>query len=324
MFLWKKLHSQISINYAVSIIFNQTHLVSPHKLDRLGRSERSYHLATSVCKLSKDADMQLVDEYMKDNTITTKPIRIGASVLGTFIDALDWNDVIATILSWGTQRQSASVCLCNVHSAVTAVDDPALASALRTSEMVLPDGAPIAWFLRRKGFRQQTRIAGPDLMLRLCETLQHTLTSVFLFGSSENTMLLLRRNLNTRFPNLAIAGTLSPRFGDWTKEEESRYVDAIRSSGAGIIFVGLGCPKQEIWMSRYSREIPGVLLGVGAAFDFHAGNIRRAPVLFQKAGLEWLHRLLSEPRRLWKRYLITNTRFILLSIRELFTRPEGN
>ena len=249
--------------------------------------------------------------------------RAGSPVLGTFVDALDWKHAIEKILHWGAQHQSATVCLCNVHSAVTAFDDLELANALSCSEMVLPDGAPIAWVLRRKGFRQQPRIAGPDLMLQLCSTLQRTSTSVFLFGSCETTMRLLLCKLTTRFPDLTIAGTLCPRFGSWTQEEESQYVNVIKKSGAGVIFVGLGCPKQEIWMNRNSKIIPGVLLGVGAAFDFHAETIRRAPAFFQAVGLEWLHRLLSEPRRLWKRYLVTNTRFILLSVIELFSKSEG-
>ena len=261
--------------------------------------------------------MTAYDDHMIEDAISTGRQRVGAHVLGTFIDALNWDSAIKTILDWGAQRRSCTVSFCNV----TAVDDNALANALSASEMVLPDGAPIAWLLRRKDFKQQTRIAGPDLMLKLCDALQHTSTGVFLFGSSENTLQLLQKNLEHQFPKLKIVGALSPRFGNWTGEEESEYIDIIRQSGAGITFIGLGCPKQEIWMTKHSREIPGVLLGVGAAFDFHAETTRRAPAFFQKTGLEWLHRLLSEPRRLWKRYLITNTRFIFMSIGEIFTKP---
>ena len=186
--------------------------------------------------------------------------------------------------------------------------------------MVLPDGAPIAWMLRRKGIEKQRRIAGPDLMLRLCEALESSTTSVYLFGSSQSTLDLLTKNLSARFPKMTIAGALSPRFGDWSPEEESAYARSVRDSGAGLIFVGLGCPRQEIWMARHAKSIPGVMLGVGAAFDFHAGTIERAPTMVRNLGLEWLHRLLSEPRRLWKRYLVTNTRFILLSAGELLRK----
>ena len=254
---------------------------------------------------------------MSDSTVTQGPARQGARVLGTYIDALDWGATIGRILQWTADRESRTVCLCNAHSSVTALDNADLANALSTSDMVLPDGAPVAWVLRRKGFRAQTRIAGPDLMLRLCEALQDTRISVFLFGSSEATLSRLQQNLKTRFPRLIIKGALSPKFGTWTQDEETHYTDTINRSGAAIIFVGLGCPRQEIWMAKHSKQISGVLLGVGAAFDFHAGTIQRAPEYMQRAGLEWLHRLASEPKRLWRRYLVTNSYFLWHAVRDL-------
>lgn len=254
---------------------------------------------------------------MSDAKPTKSASRAGAQVLNTFIDALDWEAAVNTIVEWGRDRQPRTVCLCNVHSSITALDDPQLATALGQADMVLPDGAPVAWMLRRKGFPHQPRIAGPDLMLETCSELARTTTGVFLFGSTEQTLQKLDAALRTKFPALNIVGSLSPRFGAWTDDEKHQYAEAINQSGAGIIFVGLGCPKQEIWMAESKERIHGVLLGVGAAFDFHAGTIQRAPTAFQKLGLEWLHRLLSEPRRLWKRYFTTNTRFLALSCREL-------
>jgi N-acetylglucosaminyldiphosphoundecaprenol N-acetyl-beta-D-mannosaminyltransferase len=259
---------------------------------------------------------------MDNRSYTTPETRPGAAVLGTFIDAADWETVLASIRAWASDRQSRTVCLCNVHSAVTARDDRSLAEALADSDMVLPDGAPIAWTLRRKGFPGQARIAGPNLMLRLCATLEGTGTGVYLFGSSENTLGRLEARLRDQFPGLDIRGALSPKFGDWPEDLEKSYIDAINKSGAGTIFVGLGCPRQEAWMARHKKDIHAVTLGVGAAFDFHAATIKRAPGWMQRLGLEWLHRLLSEPRRLWKRYLVTNTRFIILSAREQFSNPK--
>lgn len=244
--------------------------------------------------------------------------RRGARVLGSFIDALDWDSAVTRIRAWAGGRESRAVCLCNVHSAVTARDDRRLADALAASDMVLPDGAPIAWTLRRKGFPGQTRIAGPDLMLRLCTALEGTGTGVFLFGASEHTLGRLEARLRHDFPGLDIRGALSPKFGDWPKDLEQSYIEAINRSGAGAVFVGLGCPRQEIWMARRKADIRAVTLGVGAAFDFHAGTIERAPEWVQRLGLEWLHRLLSEPRRLWKRYLVTNTKFLVFSVRDLW------
>lgn len=248
--------------------------------------------------------------------------RIGANVIGTFIDALDWTKVLETIIHWGRSHESRTVCLCNVHSSVTARSDQELANALSLSDMVLPDGAPVAWVLRQSGFPSQTRIAGPDLMNKLCGELQDKNISIFLFGSSQDTLDKVKSNLQSFFPKLHIAGSLSPRYGTWSREEEEHYIDEINNSNAGIIFIGLGCPKQEVWMVKNKDNIKGVLLGVGAAFDFHAGTIKRAPKIMQKFGLEWLHRLLSEPRRLWKRYFITNTQFIYFSIKALLTSKQ--
>jgi len=244
-------------------------------------------------------------------------LRQGHKVLGTFIDALNWSQTIEQITSWGESRQSKTVCLCNVHSSVTARSDSNLSAALAKSDMVLPDGSPVAWMLRKKGYKKQTRIAGPDLMEKLCANLETSNVGIFLFGASEQTLQKLLENLKTRFPRLDIKGSLSPKYGNWSPEEETAYIDKINQSSAGIIFIGLGCPKQEVWMTKNKDKIQGVMLGVGAAFDFHAGTIKRAPDYMQKAGLEWLHRLLSEPGRLWKRYFITNTQFIYFATKEL-------
>lgn len=243
--------------------------------------------------------------------------RIGALVLNRHIDALDWDAAIGRILGWARDRQSRRVCLCNVHSAVTALKDEKLATALDRSDLVLPDGAPVAWLLRQKGFRRQTRIAGPDLMAKLCEVLQQSSIGCFLFGSSAATLQKLRYRLEQCYPNLRITGALSPEYGDWSEDQERDYIETINRSGAGIIFVGLGCPRQEIWMAERSKVVRGVMLGVGAAFDFHAGTIERAPSFMRRTGLEWLHRLLSEPKRLWRRYLITNSYFIWFAVRDL-------
>lgn len=248
--------------------------------------------------------------------------RSGHKVIGTFIDALDWKGAIELISSWGLNRESRTVCLCNVHSSVTATTDTSLATSLADSDMVLPDGAPVAWMLRRRGFKHQHRIAGPDLMIKLCKSIENTELGVFLFGSTPETLNKLEQDLITNFPKLNLLGKLSPKYGDWSTEDESSYIKKINDSGAQIVFIGLGCPKQEIWMAKNRDNVHGVMLGVGAAFDFHAGNIKRAPIIMQKAGLEWLHRLLSEPGRLWKRYFITNTRFIYLAILELFAKKR--
>jgi len=176
--------------------------------------------------------------------------------------------------------------------------------------MALPDGAPVAWSLQQSGFPEQQRINGPDLMWRYMRVAEELGQSVYFYGSSEETLRQLRQSVARQFPTLRVAGMMSPPFRELSAEEDQAHVDAINRSGAHVVFVGLGCPKQEVWMAQHKGRVQGVMLGVGAAFDYHAGTLRRAPVWMQNHGLEWAYRLASEPRRLFKRYLVTNTTFV--------------
>jgi N-acetylglucosaminyldiphosphoundecaprenol N-acetyl-beta-D-mannosaminyltransferase len=177
--------------------------------------------------------------------------------------------------------------------------------------MATPDGMPIAWMLRRLGHSGQERINGPDVMWKYCEQAAGGGESVYFYGSTETTLRLLSKKLKAAFPELRIAGTVAPPFRALSAAEDESMVDAINRSGAGVVFVGLGCPKQETWMAAHRGRIRAVMVGVGAAFDFHAGTVKRAPLWMQRTGLEWLHRICSEPRRLWRRYLVSNILFIL-------------
>ncbi|MFN4266223.1 MAG: WecB/TagA/CpsF family glycosyltransferase [Aquabacterium sp.] len=246
----------------------------------------------------------------------------GAYVLDSFIDASTWEDTLGRIVAWGAQRQSRYITLCNVHSVVTASQDAAFGTVIRQADMALPDGAPVAWAMRRQGFDKQQRINGPDLMWRYLAIAERIGQTVYFYGSTEATLDKLRTRLAQQFPNLRIAGTLSPAFRELTAEEDQAHVDAINQSGAHVVFVGLGCPKQESWMAQHRGRIQAVMIGVGAAFDYHAGTIKRAPSWMQKAGLEWLHRLASEPRRLAKRYFQTNTVFVGRMVKSMFVEEH--
>ena len=241
-------------------------------------------------------------------------------VIGSPIDAITWRTAVDRLLGWARNRESRYVCICNAHSLVTASKDEAFRRALEHADMATPDGAPVAWMLRRLGVSEQQRINGPDLMLRLCERAGAEGVSIFLLGSTPETLRLLQSQLAQTFPKLNIAGALSPPFRPLSSDEEEAQTATINASGAGIVFVSLGCPKQELWMARGVKQIRGVMIGVGAAFDFHAGTVARAPQWMRVNGLEWLHRLWSEPRRLWKRYLVTNTLFITEATLQLLRR----
>jgi N-acetylglucosaminyldiphosphoundecaprenol N-acetyl-beta-D-mannosaminyltransferase len=240
-----------------------------------------------------------------------------ASVLGIPIDAADWETVLDRISQWAGARESRYVCICNVHACVTAERNSDFGRTLANADTATPDGAPVAWMLRRLGFRNQQRINGPDLMWRYCEQASGRGEAIYLYGGTPKTLDMLRQELQKSFPALHIAGAWSPPFRPLTKEEDEADVARINASGAGTVWVGLGCPKQEQWMAAHRGRVQAVMIGVGAAFDYHARTIKRAPVWMQDAGLEWFHRLLSEPHRLWRRYLVTNTLFIILVARQL-------
>lgn len=243
--------------------------------------------------------------------------RNSISIVGAQIDAVSWDGALSRLRAWSAARESRYVCICNVHSVVTASQDAEFRSVVNSADMATPDGSPVAWMIRRLGGTGQQRINGPDLMWRYCEQAQFRDESIFLFGSSEETLVKLKVNLVDAFPYLKIAGSISPPFRQLSFEEDVAIVEQINSSGAGMVFVSLGCPKQEFWMASHKGRINAVMVGVGAAFGFHAGTIRRAPKWMQDAHLEWLHRLLSEPQRLWKRYLVTNSLFIFGAIKQL-------
>lgn len=244
-------------------------------------------------------------------------------VLGAPIDAITWEDALTRINTWAAKGESRYVCICNAHSIVTAAQDARFGRVVNEADMATPDGAPVAWMIRKLGIPGQQRINGPDLMWRYCEQAAQRKESIYLYGGSNTTLAILKTRLNEVFPGLKVAGTYSPPFRALTEAEDAAAVDAINASGAGTVWVSLGCPKQELWMAEHRGRVQAVMIGVGAAFDYHAGTLRRAPHWMRRAGLEWLHRLASEPRRLWRRYLVTNTLFVWGSIRQLVTGHAG-
>lgn len=242
------------------------------------------------------------------------------SILGARIDALSWDEAIAQITASGAAHESRYVCICNVHSVVTATRDPEFMKIVNNADMATPDGAPVAWALRTLGFPTQERINGPDLMWQYLDTAQRLHQTAFFYGSTDATLEKLHYSIAKQFPHLNVGGIHAPPFRALTIEEDEAEIEKINGSGANVVFVGLGCPKQEKWMSAHRGRINAVMIGVGAAFDYHAGTIRRAPLWMQRYGLEWLYRLGAEPRRLFKRYAITNTLFIFGFSKQIMLR----
>ncbi len=241
-------------------------------------------------------------------------------VLGAPIDVIDPAAAVNRIAGWAAAHDSRVVCICNVHSVVTAARDPAFMQVLAQADLATPDGAPVAWMLRRQGAGDQRRVSGPELMLDYCAHAAARGEPLFLLGSTPDTLHRLQQQLLARWPALRIAGALSPPFRAPTAEEDADTVATINASGAATVWVSLGCPKQERWMAAHRGQVQAVMVGVGAAFDFHAGTVPRAPAWMRRHGLEWLHRLASEPRRLAGRYVVTNTLFVAGALRQLLQR----
>lgn len=242
-------------------------------------------------------------------------------VLGTPIDVIDSAQALQRIAAWARGRESRVVCFCNAHSVVTARQQPDFAQVLRSADLATADGAPVAWMLRRQGAAAQGRLSGPDLMLDYCADAARRGEPIYLYGGHPDTLAALQHRLLQRWPALRIAGAHAPPFRPGTEAEDADDVARINASGAATVWVGLGCPKQEAWMAAHRGRVNAVMLGVGAAFDFHAGVVPRAPRWMREHGLEWLHRLATEPRRLGPRYLSTNARFLWGALRQVWGRP---
>ncbi len=239
-------------------------------------------------------------------------------ILGVNIAITNMQETVNLIIDYLEEIKGKFICLSNVHTTVMAEKDAEYRKIQNSAFLALPDGSPLALVQRLRGYRGAEQVAGPDLMPALWRATENTEISHYFYGSSPETITALEKNLKEKYPDLKIAGMEAPPFRPLTEEEDRQAVERINASGADIVWVGLGAPKQEKWMYEHQGKIHGVMLGVGAGFDFHAGTVKRAPDWMRKHYLEWLYRLVQDPKRLWKRYVQTNGRFILHSIKDAF------
>jgi N-acetylglucosaminyldiphosphoundecaprenol N-acetyl-beta-D-mannosaminyltransferase len=242
------------------------------------------------------------------------------SILGMRVHATSYPDAMVRIEEWALRRESRYVCEAPVHMVMESYDSAEYRNCINQADLVTPGGMPIVWAMRLLGIRRQPRVYGPQLMLHLCEHAARTGLSVGLFGGSPQALDALVSQLKLKYPLLQIGYACSPPFRPLTPKEDREICRQIEQSGVRMLFVGLGCPKQERWMAKHRPSLPVVMLGVGAAFDFISGEKPWAPSWMQKAGLEWLYRLCTEPRRLWFRYLWHNPRFVCLMALQLCGR----
>lgn len=241
------------------------------------------------------------------------------NVLGVRVDAVNYEAAVHKIITAAHQGKKLSVSALAVHGVMTGVLDESHRYRLNRLDLVCPDGQPVRWAINLLyKLRLPDRVCGPELMIRICERAAREGLPIYLYGSRPEILETLSKNLCDRFPTLIIAGSQPSRFRQVSVEEKQQIVEEIRKSGAAMVFVGLGCPRQEVWVYEYSQDLPMPVMAVGAAFDFHAGRISQAPKFMQRWGLEWFYRLMQEPTRLWRRYVFLNPLYISLFILQFF------
>ena len=241
-----------------------------------------------------------------------QPNRQRVNVLGVGIDALNMATAVERITRAATEGPGGYVCVTGVHGVMEAQRDSRLRQILNASLATTPDGMPMVWLGRMAGYRSMTRVYGPDLMLELCSASVARGLTHFLYGGTADVTAELSHRLRERFPGIRIVGSYAPPFRALSDDEERRLVTLLHDLRPDYLWVGLSTPKQERFMAQYQGRLPArVMLGVGAAFDMHSGRTKQAPRWMQRNGLEWLFRMLHEPRRLFKRYARNNPAFVL-------------
>lgn len=247
------------------------------------------------------------------------------NILGIGINAVDYETATDKIITAAANRDPLAVSALAVHGVMTGALDRVHRHRLNALDLVVPDGQPVRWAMKwLHKVSLPDRVYGPELTLRVCERAASEGLSVYLYGSREEVLKKLKLNLVQKFPGLKIAGSQPSRFRQVTAEEQVAIAETIKESGASIVLVGLGCPRQETWVFEYRELLSMPLLAVGAAFDFHAGLLPQAPAWLQRNGLEWAYRLAQEPGRLWKRYLGLNTLYLVfVALQFLRLRKTG-
>ena len=234
-------------------------------------------------------------------------------ILKTNINVTNMSDTIKYIGEHLDDLRGKYICVSNVHTTVMSYENEEYRKIQNSAAMALPDGAPLSSYSRRKGYKQAQRVTGPDLMLELFAISKEKGYRHYFYGATEETLQSMREVLARDYPGIEIAGMYAPPFRALTPQEDAQIVAKINESRPDFIWIGLGAPKQEEWMYQHMGQLQGVLIGVGAGFDYLAGYIKRAPRWMQRMSLEWLYRLLQDPKRLWRRYFTSNVKFICLT-----------
>lgn len=233
------------------------------------------------------------------------------NILGVEVAVTDMEKTLRFLCDNLQDLRGKYICVSNVHTVVTAYEDERYKEIQNASAMILPDGKPLSLVQKRRGFSEAQKVSGPDLMPEIFRISEEKGYTHFFYGSTDETLKKLVVNLKNQFPGLKIAGVYSPPFRALSEKEDIEITEMLNKADADFLWVGLGAPKQEIWMAEHEDRVRALMIGVGAGFDFHAGTVKRAPKWMQSCCLEWLYRLFQDPKRLFKRYAVTNVKFLL-------------
>ncbi|WP_243409521.1 WecB/TagA/CpsF family glycosyltransferase [Pontibacter virosus] len=249
---------------------------------------------------------------------TAAPLQQKRRLLNSYITTGSFNEFVEQVFWMTDNRDSSYVCFANVHMLVEAYQDPNFNQILNEADVASPDGGPLSKLMKLKYGHQQDRVPGMDLMPRLIEEAAVRGKSVFFYGSTDDVLEAVVATAKAKHPALRVAGHYSPPFRQLTEDEDQSIVDMINDAGADLVFVALGCPKQERWMAEHKGRVKACMLGVGQAYMTYAGLEKRLPKWARDLSLEWTYRLYQEPKRLWKRYLVTNSTFVYLTLKDMF------
>ena len=255
---------------------------------------------TARSELDSVGSMRYTDLHLMDT----------CDIMGVNIVVTDMDKTLRLIEEKLEDWRGKYICVANVHTTVTAHEDPDYQAVQNGAVMALPDGGPLSKYSRQQGYTDAARVTGPDLMKELLRQSAAKHYRHYFYGSTQKTLDILRKKVEENYPGAVIAGMYSPPFRPLSPEEDEEVVRRINEAKPDFVWVGLGAPKQERWMAVHEDRVQALMVGVGAAFDYEAGNIRRAPMWMQRHNLEWLYRLMQDPKRLFKRYFVTNTKYL--------------
>ncbi|MEO8072446.1 MAG: WecB/TagA/CpsF family glycosyltransferase [Acidobacteriota bacterium] len=252
---------------------------------------------------------------MKTADLTKNQDRV--QIVALRVNVCNYDSAIACVAELARRKNGGFVCVSTVHMVMESYDNANYAAQVNAADLITPDGMPLVWMQKLYGNKQASQVRGTTLMMKLFALAESNNLTVGFYGGQRKVLDEISSRLVKDYPKLKISYSFSPPFKALTDAEDAEITENIKNSGTDILFVGLGCPKQERWMAQHKNKLSSVMLGVGAAFDFYAGNVSESPEWMSKFGLEWFYRLLQEPKRLWRRYLILNPRFVWLATLQL-------